>query len=604
MVANVAVTTSMKPLQKLPPAFAALLGIALLFPHLNYFRIPPIFDFFGEWTSAVMLSMAALLSVKVIRDQQLFNPWVAIPALGLIALIMVQVAAGYYSYPADWILWTAYLGIFLLAALIGQTMLSAGLQQEVVHRLVWTFAIIALLNFVLQLVQVFRLEDLFRGYVLPLEARSVCRPYGNIGQANHVATLVWVAIAGILYMWGIGRLKVGLAVLLLVPLIASSALTASRMSWISLGVVTSLVLFLKSFPVSAKGSRVAIAAALVASFSFAAIASAPLLQSLSEGCTTSVQRLAGQEQGVYAIRLELWRQALMVWSESPWFGSGAGSFMGRVYELQPAGVHQPLDFFPHNEGLDLLVSFGLLGFTFIAATIGVWLMMLVRYRAELTAQDALLIACLGILAGHAFLEFPLHYVQWIIPFGLWIGLLLRPHWSRLARSISLRAGMLSFAGVTLVASVWVFGDMMRLDRLLYLVDQQSSMGLEGDAGMRERVQQANREVKLFRLHADTFSHMAFQYRREDPQELAHALDRILGKGPTGAMIYRRVLLAVYQGELGEARRHLQRLLMFFPNAKAEVEDQFRKVIERYPEDFSRLAPLLDEELPKAPKPRW
>lgn len=595
---NAAETPALRAKPVLPPAFAALLGLSVIVPNLNYFREPPLVDFYGEWASLMLFCLAALFGLRLIPTRLRLN-WslIAIP-LGLLSLIVLQFARGTYAYPTDWGLWTGYLFLFFFAILVGQSATAGDVRRELVDRLFWAFIVTALVNFFLQLLQVTKQDGLLGPFIM----QGSCRPFGNLAQANHASTMAWSAIAGLVYFAGIGRVKPLMAGIGIAALLFSSALTASRMPWIYLVVLCSLIMTTPSWPLRTARARWLTVGGLASGFAVASLLALPLFANFGAECTSALVRFSGERGTDYAIRIDLWREALLAWTAAPLLGSGVNGFMGQAYQLVQPGAHMPLDYFAHNMALAFLVEFGAIGAGFVAVIVVWWLSRLVANRRQLEPAEVALIAWLGVIGVHAMLEYPLHYVQWVIPFGIGLGLLIRPQWSKLSPVVPARALVVAMTFALMSGAVWLLTDYQRLGRLLHLVDMQLSF--ETDDSFKRTIKDAYADVKMYRFYADHITSIVADPDVEDPQKTLALFERLIKKGPTPESIYRGVIINTYIGDLPRARFHLERLFMFFPNRQQQFADSFRKSIAKRPDKLAALAAILEEELARAPKARW
>jgi O-antigen ligase len=103
-------------------------------------------------------------------------------------------------------------------------------------------------------------------------------------------------------------------------------------------------------------------------------------------------------------RFEIWRSALHVWSKDIWCGVGPGVFVSAFHQVQSPrldGVSRYLmdARYAHNEFLELLTAFGLLGLVFVLALI---------WEARKTVQEPDCQASLWGIGAASFFDFCLH----------------------------------------------------------------------------------------------------------------------------------------------------------------------------------------------------
>lgn len=590
-------------MRQLPVSFSVALGLGFILPLLNYFRDPPMGDFFGEWSSALVMALGALFMLRALPSRLTVNgALLAVPVL-IAVLIGVQAGLGRDVYVTDAFLYLCYLGMFALVVLLGQHFRADGLAVEVTQRMAWAMVLVALVNVAAQFAQLGRWDLQLQPWVVKLRVDSICIVYGNTGQSNQTSSIAWLAILGSLYLAHERRMPMWLLPLLVLLFMFSSAVTASRMAWLFLALTVSLTMVARPRWEKGVGGNALLAGALVLAFVVVNLGVAALMGVLEPTCKGSVARLAeGQEAGISA-RLDYLRQALIVWSASPWIGSGALSFSGMTYRLVDVGQVQPLDTYSHNLVAQLLAEFGLAGALAVLVPLAACVFVLWRRRRELRADDALLVAWLGVLGIHSMLEFPLWYVHFLMFFGLALGLLIRPLWLGFAPvvPIQLLVGMLAISALVVCGAL--IKDYRSLDRLQFLVMTKVSNNIASSPQIDALLGGADADILIFRPHADHLTGVAMAMNKEDLRNKIAATERLLARSPTAVSVARRIVLAVIEDDLATARYHLDRLYMFFPGPAIELTEQMRSMATKRPDELSRLARLIDEAAADAPRGR-
>lgn len=588
---------------RLPTGLGVTIGLLFTIPFLVYYRPLPIGDFHTEWLASVFFVVLICAALPTLRHSFRVSGWLlAFPAT-LAVVVLIHLFLGRYLYFFDWGLWLGYLAVFTVAMVVGQGLQSGGWNAEVTSRLAWAIVLTSSVQIITQLAQIFRLEEQLAPFVVRLMDRSVCRIHGNIGQANQATAMAWLGVAAVLYLLHIRRIPRVLAALLVGCLLVSSALTASRMSWLFALVVGAALLSFdrgQRYPIR---RRLVLAAGLLIAFFVADTIGARLVQSVNADCVSSLARLAG-ESGTASIRWELWRQAVLVWTEFPWFGSGAGGYMGWVYRLESPGESQPIDGYAHNSLLQLLAEFGVVGFGAAVGFVGVAALQSYRARNEVDAHRMLLMTWVAILLVYSMLEFPLWYMHFLIFFGLCFGLMLNPAWSY----VSVRVHGLPVLGIAAIAiltgAAFVAYEYKKAERAYFLVSDAIAMKAIGSDQLNQALDQILREARLYRLHVEYAQNVRVPITRDD---LAGKLDdnaRLLQRIPLATPVVQEILLRTLAGEISVAREHLRKLLQFDPPGVDEALADLRRFVKEKPDDFAVLGPLIDEEVKRAPKRRW
>jgi O-antigen ligase len=143
--------------------------------------------------------------------------------------------------------------------------------------------------------------------------------------------------------------------------------------------------------------------------------------------TNTVQRLLAYNGGgdtSGSIRLYLWREAWLMFMQSPWLGVGFGQFSWHHFQLLPllrasniSGLYNNA----HNLVFQLAAEAGVAGLLALFASLGVWIYGL--RRVSPSAAHWWGYAVLGVLAIHSLLEYPLWYSYFIAVAALLFGAL-------------------------------------------------------------------------------------------------------------------------------------------------------------------------------------
>ena len=589
--------------QDIPTGFAVSIGLMLILPLLNYFRDAPIGDFYGEWLSAVSFAVAVFFVVPSTGKRVAVSVSLFLVPLVIVAVLLAQHASGRIPYAYDWITWSAYLTLLVLAYLVGQGLREGRLVREATNRLASALLLVGSTNFALQLIQVAGFDNRLAPFVVPL-TESACRATGNVGQANHATSLAWMAAFGALYLFAVGRMRAWVAVPLVASMLLSSALTVSRMAWLFLALGIVIVLAFRAWPAQTARQRRLTGLLLAVGFVVATVASSFLLQSMSEACGAAVRRLTNTQEAGLTIRLTLWRQAIEVWQSHPWLGAGAGMFMATAYWLQPTGVHQQLDYYAHNVALQILAEFGIFAGLAIGVSVVWWGVALFRQRRGLAAPDVVLLYWVGVLWIHSMLEFPLFFVHFLILFGLSIGLIVPPAVARPSVQIPLRVTSATLALLVAAGCALALVDYRRLDRVAYLVTVQMANSFGTNREVEEILGAARADVRIYEPMADHALQLLTPMTDENLAAKIAATDRLISKAPTSAAVLRRIALAMLAGDRATASWHAHRLVMFFPHSAPDLFRNLEAHFVKRPDIQDQLKLIFEEALAATPPVRW
>lgn len=587
--------------------FAVLLGLAVIVPLLNYYRINPSPTLYSEAAAGVFFLLAVALSGPLIPKCQRVHASFFLFTFGLLGILAYQVLSGrYFQFALSWSAWAGYLLVFLIAAALGQLASGAPeLRTLVVDRLTHASLIAALFNAVAQTAQA-------TGWALQIEplvfvpgadefASYACSPAGNVAQRNHSNTLAWMGISSLLYLFATKRVgawigAVGLGILLL-----SSAFTSSRMAWLMVLALISLLLAGgKSFGWPSRRSALA-GVALFLGFLLATLAKRLIT---GPGCVTSLDRAFGSDGSFdYWTRIELMRQALMVWWSKPILGVGAGKFMATTFALEPRrDMVQPLDYFPHNALLEILASFGLVGGGLLILCGAAWSVRAWRGR-ESSPQQWPMLGGVAILSIHALLEMPLWYLYFLIPFALMLGIAVGPV-RPTERSIALPWNWL-FVGAALLGIpgfMYALVDHARAERILWLgrlAKDQPALAVGAITAIRDGAG----GLAIFAIAGEREVLNFAEITRANAPALSAANRRLMENIPDPVAISRQVMLEAIAGRPDEARDLFRRLMMFFPKYSELLAPEIRRRAAELPEETDGLATMIDEEMARPPKLR-
>lgn len=387
--------------------------LALLLP--NHYQ--PWLGFHQEWLTVV--AIAPLLGWSLWQQYtapppQL--PWLVIGALFGAAMAGLQYATGRLLFYSDGLMAAAYWLLFAGAILAGHQLASRhtqGLQGNGLQPFWLAWVAAGILSWAMALHQWLNLEY-FGIFIAELPPNG--RPFANLAQPNHLATLLLFSLAGAIYLYetrAISRWTTGaLAVLLCQGL----AMTQSRSALLglALGGLVFWGLMRKRcrprFPLWGFGAIVAVYLAWTISW-----------PSLNAALLLVNDTRSTLERTSPGIRITYWLSALEAIAQKPWLGWG---FDQIGMAQQATALHYPATqtFFSsaHNILLDLALWTGI-------PSALILLLLLYQHLRDgwkaTTDVPALLPVWLALafMAGHALVELPLFYAYFLLPTGFLLG---------------------------------------------------------------------------------------------------------------------------------------------------------------------------------------
>lgn len=243
------------------------------------------------------------------------------------------------------------------------------------------------------------------------------RPHANLGQPNQLATLLlWGLLAA---AWGHIRKRVGVTITLLMMLffLFGIALTGSRTAWIGVVLLIGAVWWWRELWANSRWPWVATGLGLY--FAVCVVGSAWLRQILLDQSQMDVEHLIRLNS---EIRPLAWSVFLDAAWQRPWFGYGWNQ--SALAQMAVANEHPSLHVvftYGHNLFLDLVLWCGIPLGLLISVSLVWWFWK--RLRAVQSAENAVLVLVLLVVANHAMFELPLYYAYFLLPTGLVMGAL-------------------------------------------------------------------------------------------------------------------------------------------------------------------------------------
>ncbi|MDB5836909.1 MAG: polymerase [Caballeronia sp.] len=418
----------------------AVLCLALTIPFAVVNHTYPIPTFYAEFSAlALFLALGGgmALFVRLSEPRVPFaTPVIALMPLVLGLLLVAQTVVLPVSQPSMNWLGGGYLLASFIAVHTGYGFVRAGLGEKVLRWGAAALIVGGLFAVFCQVVQLFHMESKFSPFVVAYNVTIERRPFGNMAQANHLATYIAFATAGALYLVQTRRLPMTVWFVLSAIFSAGLALTVSRGPWLQMGVIVVAGLWMAfiqgratvaddpdgpaSHAARSKTRAWLIPIVLLVLFFAvnAAIRWANLRFQLELG-QSAAERM--QDANQIAPRLALWKYGWTMFLTHPLLGVGWGEFPLHQFEFvrELGGVEIANN--SHDIFIDLLAKTGLLGMAIVLFSVVCWLVRVLR--APHTPARIFALSLLGVLMMHALVEYPQQYMFYLMPAMLIFGLL-------------------------------------------------------------------------------------------------------------------------------------------------------------------------------------
>lgn len=375
-----------------------------------------------SWHSELLMFLAIALCAGIAAAQHIRRgtqnpialPLITIPFLFFAVLAIVQVPLGLINFAGDALVFCLYMALCITSLTLG---FAAGrtsnatvcAKRSPLELVAFTIVATALASSIVAMAQTFELWN-DPSWINPMPALR--RPGGNVGQPNHLATLLLMGMASLVFLYESCKLKALTSALLLVTLVVALGMTESRTGVLSL-LLMALWWAVKSRTVKFKLSGWFVAFGVVAVLGFFWLWPSIFDVLLQTGVSSKVNTSSES-------RLSIWPQLLQAVALRPWLGWG----LNQVSEAHNAVAHLHVFSSPfsysHNILIDLALGIGVPLTLLVVLITGVWLWRRMRQTNQLAPWYCM--AVVLPVAVHSMLEFPFTYAYFLVPVMLVLGL--------------------------------------------------------------------------------------------------------------------------------------------------------------------------------------
>lgn len=365
------------------------------------------------WTSYskdLFCFLSIILFFILFYGKSIKVPKLIFPILFIFFIPFIQFLFGQIYYFSTAFFSFCFLFGFLASIVYGYNIVQFSEKENIIKFISYFFTVV---GFVSSLFAIAQWLQISHTYILNL---SHNRPYANLGQPNHLATLLMLSICSLLFLYEYKKSKNIFLILLFPIMVWALALTQSRTTWVTLFVL--FIIYIVKKVRFEKKSTVYIALTAVFTYLFIFIFNAEISEYLNLAKPIPIEERLHGGLG----RIELWKHMIYAIKQQPWLGYG-------WYQTTVAQLEGVLLFksegnatSAHNIMIDLILWVGIP----IAISIFVYVFYLIKIiLTNIRTVPELYIFMMAIcILVHAQLEFPLYYSYFLFPLGFFIGVLL------------------------------------------------------------------------------------------------------------------------------------------------------------------------------------
>ena len=271
------------------------------------------------------------------------------------------------------------------------------------------------------------------------------RPFANLAQANHLATLLCLGVLGCFFLYETKKINKYFLALCTVIFLFVIALTQSRTPWI-FSVIFLLTIFFKQRHYMFRLSFSAILGWV--SVYIMLVFSIPYIAELLSPYFSIIRTMDVLERATSGyLRLEIWNQAIHAIIEKPWFGYGWNQTSAAQYSVIDRYPGKEWFSSAHNIVLDIILWNGIFLGGLITIYFAKTYIECLIYNKNLDT----IFACFLIMPilVHSFLEYPFKYAYFLLPAGVLWGVMISEKNNNYIKIENLYFKVIAFLGLVL-----------------------------------------------------------------------------------------------------------------------------------------------------------
>ena len=556
-----------------------LVGLMWVLPFLYYYHAYPLTTFYQEWGAGILGLCASVFLLARQNWQQPEVPRIVMLPISLMILVLLQYVAGKTTYFDQTLLFALYMLWATLLLMLGHALrkrFGLGVMVTVLAAFMLLGTELGALAGILQHYRWHTFLDTV------ITAKNGMAVYGNMAQPNHYANYIAMGLVSL----GLLRLQLRswLVVLLAAPLLFVLVLSGSRSSWLYLLSMTGLAFLWQRRDQSCR-HLLNYSLLLLLGFGLMHwVVQIPWLTGAS-GSLTAMQRLTTGD-GSGSIRLYLWHEAWLIFTQFPVLGAGLGQFASQHFQMGPllqatniSGLYNNA----HNLVMQLAAEMGLAGLLILFATLGMWMWQGVR--AQFTIYHWWGYTVLLVLGIHSMLEYPLWYAYFMGIAAILLGML-----DSSTYRLELRAlGRLSVAAILLLGIVSLVQFQHGYQLLERTLSSRPKSAGDTDFSQRMRAQLLDvHGTPLLQPYAELFMNTWIEVSADELDNKLALNERAMNFVPISTVVYRRAWLLAQADKQDEARLQIERAIWSYAADFPLREKELIALAQKDPEHFTAL----------------
>lgn len=445
-----------------------------LLPYHTY----PYWSFYHDYASLLAVVLAVLTFYgRAGSGDAVLPPAIWLP-VALAGVIGVQALSGMMVAPWDAVLPIGYLLVAAAAIVFGAN-LDTNLRSDAYAWLAVSLAAGGLASALITFLQYLNLDGVLGAWTVGIDNDGVhgVRPYANLGQPNQLALLLCWSIAATWWLFRKAKLGGVASFTMTVVLLASVALTQSKIAWMILPAFLASIVWYNRRVDSRRVPNAVLLASTILFVGFVL-----LLPELAQWTGTPTDTV-GTRMETNRFRLTIMRQAISIALEHPLFGVGWSNFGAAQVQVAPHFAESQYAMNAHDIVANLAAETGWPVTIAVVLAIAYWLRG--RFVRRRKGDDDVFALMIFAAAGlHSLVEFPLWYAYILMPIAFVVGLVE----SEARGGVARRMHRTTLVGLGLVASlsmVVVAGDYRRLVQSFRALGFEKA-GLEYTDGSTDR----------------------------------------------------------------------------------------------------------------------